>query len=208
MSARPYLLSVLLFTGCYEDTDSEVTTGTATGTMTSAGGAQGTLSGATVGSGGSGGPTSGGSTTSTGAAAGGGAGEGQGGMAGGGAGGAGGAAGSGGEGGAPNECVPALHAVVRSIFGNFDCPELEACIVESCPNELAAAMGDGWERADHSGGICAGYADCVEACDCESECSLECRDEHANGGACLDAVIEVSLCRNEACPAADDDCAP
>lgn len=203
MNARPYLLSALLFTACSEDSNSQASPGSGgTGTTAGDAGSAGTVTGS--GAGGAGGTTAGGVTTDAGATMGGTAGEGQGGMAGG----ASGAGAAGGEGGAASECVPALHALVRAIFGDFDCPELEACFVESCPNELAAAMGDGWSSGDHSGGICADYVDCVEACDCESACSLECRDEHASGGACLDAIIEVSLCRNDACPAATDSCEP
>jgi hypothetical protein len=204
---HPYLLSALLLAACYDDSSSQPSTGSGgTGPTTSSG--NGTQTSGTANGGAattaSGGTTS--SATSSATTIGGSGGEGQGGAPEGGAAGASGAN-AGGEGGAPQECVPAMHAVIRAIFGDFDCPPLEACIVESCSGELALAMGDGWSSGDHSGGICADYADCVETCDCESACSLECRDEHAVGE-CLDSVIEVSLCRNDACPTAADDCTP
>jgi hypothetical protein len=206
LRASLVLAGTLSVTACFDDTDAQDTTSAASTGLTAVTGSGGTVASSTTGN-----TTVSGVTMGT--TAGGSAGEGQGGTAGDGASGAGGASGAdaggaGGEAGAAGECVPALHALVRAIFGDFDCPELEACFVESCPDELAAAMGDGWASGDHSGGICSSYADCVEECDCESECSLECRDEHAGGGACLDAVIEVSLCRNDACPAAADSCAP
>lgn len=205
---NPYLVLAgsLSVTACYDDVDAENTATGTTRSSTGSTGSGGTLASSTTSS-----STAPSTTTTTSGTMGGSAGEGNGGSGGegvGGLAGAGGAPGAGGEGGAGFECRPALYALVRATFGDFVCPELEACFADHCADEVAAAMGDGWASGDHSGGICADYAACVETCDCGPDCSLECRGAHASGGACLDAINEASLCRSDACPDATDDCGP
>jgi hypothetical protein len=117
-------------------------------------------------------------------------------------------AGGGGSGGGSTApaCLPAYRALTLAIVGDQKCTELEQCIMASCSSELGEAVGASFQEGDYSGGICDDYVVCVELCDCESTCSRSCREAHASSGACLDAAIAVSLCRNDACPAAADSC--
>jgi hypothetical protein len=92
------------------------------------------------------------------------------------------------------------------MVGDQRCAEQERCIEDSCATEFANAVGAGWESKNYSGGICEEYVSCVETCDCQKDCSLSCRDMHADSGACLDAIIAIAECRNNACPSAADSC--
>jgi hypothetical protein len=113
--------------------------------------------------------------------------------------------GSSGGSGAPPQCVPAHRAMTLAIVGNQSCPEQETCIENDCADEFADAVGPAWESGEYAG-ACADYVACVEACDCESECSVVCRDEESASGSCLDAIIAVAECRNDACPTASESC--
>ncbi len=103
-------------------------------------------------------------------------------------------------------CVPAHRAMTLAIVGNQRCAAQEQCIEDSCSAELRATVGAGWESGDYVGGVCGQYVDCVAACDCEADCSLSCREMHANGGACLESIITIAECRNGACPSASESC--
>jgi len=118
------------------------------------------------------------------------------------------AGGEDGEGGASAtlECSPVRAAALLAVIGTLRCAPVEECLTGDCASQLKVAAGDNWPNGDYTGGACADYVTCVAGCACELACSLECRKQYVDSGACLQAMTAVGSCRMGACPDADSQC--